>query len=652
MWERPVREEPADAGAPLDAGEPDQRGPGADDASAQDFQTSRRRLIQLTAAAGTAALGAAAGTELISAPAGANAGDPITIDDTTTGAGGTTILEYTSGTSTLGASFRASLQDWGGQVYNVLAYGATGNGSTDDTAAVQAAINAAGTGCVLFPAGTYLVSGLTVHTAGATLRLEAGATVLATPGISGPVIAVTAASVSIIGPGVVDGNQSVQTGTTNLDCIQFQTGADDGLVQGVVAQNAAFRGIATIGANRTRIALNRVINCNHGGIACTAPSTSVDGPVVVGNVVTLSGSAVVAGIDVSGSSFTVIVTNPTVAENRVSTLNAGLAYQLQFCPYARVTGNWGTAPQQVFSVVGGTDNVVSSNVAVAFGQGAGIELGSTYSVCSGNTIIKTGPDASGCGINADNNASGSTIVISNNKILGAHSQAILVGSYDHVTITGNLLTQSSIAMPGFGVIEVSPSGPGLLVIADNIMDAAGATQYGVILHNLTATSVQTSIHDNVITGIPSTAGCSPFRFDGTGTVTDILVHDNLVSTEGTTVMYHLASGLTLGNNVLFHHNTAVGVPTNSAALGLGLSPLSLPASGTPYTNPGPYTEIVYIQGGRLSGTGSTQGVVKNGHVIAQASLILKVALTVTLEPGESVTVYYSVAPNTFKDVKG
>ena len=45
--------------------------------------------------------------------------------------------------------------------FNVQDYGATGNGSTDDTANVQAAINAAvtaGGGTVLFPPGTYLVT--------------------------------------------------------------------------------------------------------------------------------------------------------------------------------------------------------------------------------------------------------------------------------------------------------------------------------------------------------------------------------------------------------------------------------------------------------------------------------------------------------------
>jgi hypothetical protein len=61
--------------------------------------------------------------------------------------------------------------DQGGAVFNVKAYGATGNGTTNDSASVQNAINAAvsaGGGMVYFPAGTYF---LDAPKAGATVAI-------------------------------------------------------------------------------------------------------------------------------------------------------------------------------------------------------------------------------------------------------------------------------------------------------------------------------------------------------------------------------------------------------------------------------------------------------------------------------------------------
>lgn len=55
----------------------------------------------------------------------------------------------------------APVEDAGGQVYNVKAYGALGNGTTDDTVAIQLAINAAsaaGGGLVYLPPGTYKIT--------------------------------------------------------------------------------------------------------------------------------------------------------------------------------------------------------------------------------------------------------------------------------------------------------------------------------------------------------------------------------------------------------------------------------------------------------------------------------------------------------------
>ena len=56
---------------------------------------------------------------------------------------------------------RLALEDRGGEVYNVKAFGALGDGITNDRRAIQAAINAAEaarSGIVYFPPGTYLVT--------------------------------------------------------------------------------------------------------------------------------------------------------------------------------------------------------------------------------------------------------------------------------------------------------------------------------------------------------------------------------------------------------------------------------------------------------------------------------------------------------------
>lgn len=69
-----------------------------------------------------------------------------------------------------GNPLTAPLTDKGSQVFNVKAYGATGDGMTNDTAAIQTAIDAAAPqkGTVFLPAGTYLVNSPLTITSGVT----------------------------------------------------------------------------------------------------------------------------------------------------------------------------------------------------------------------------------------------------------------------------------------------------------------------------------------------------------------------------------------------------------------------------------------------------------------------------------------------------
>jgi Pectate lyase superfamily protein len=82
----------------------------------------------------------------------------------TRGDEGTTPVAHTSGFTAYEVATSSDLMTGGADWYNVKApiYGATGNGTTDDTAAIKAAITAATTstvgGTIYFPVGKYLIS--------------------------------------------------------------------------------------------------------------------------------------------------------------------------------------------------------------------------------------------------------------------------------------------------------------------------------------------------------------------------------------------------------------------------------------------------------------------------------------------------------------
>ncbi|WP_225774138.1 glycosyl hydrolase family 28-related protein [Pseudomonas sp. Marseille-Q5115] len=148
-------------------------------------------------------------------------------------------------------------------VFNVLDYGAKGDGVTDDTHAIQLAINAAykaGGGQVLLPEGTYIVSGPNADGGCLTLKSNvalagdgAGATTLKLADGSDAIdgIVRTSASHNTLDAGVsdltIDGNQAATTGVVNGLVTGSATNPDahtqDFLVSGVELADCSGSGL-------------------------------------------------------------------------------------------------------------------------------------------------------------------------------------------------------------------------------------------------------------------------------------------------------------------------------------------------------------------------------------------------------------------------
>lgn len=99
-------------------------------------------------------------------------------------------------------------------LYNVKNYGATGNGITDDTAAIQTAMNAAGSsgGTVIFPSGNYLISNHLVYNTSAQTAIQLAPSLMGAPGMGGSspdagtdgVVQLTAAATFPVGEFMID----------------------------------------------------------------------------------------------------------------------------------------------------------------------------------------------------------------------------------------------------------------------------------------------------------------------------------------------------------------------------------------------------------------------------------------------------------------
>jgi len=206
-------------------------------------------------------------------------------------------------------------------VENVLDYGAVGDGATDDTDAINSAIEAASgsTGTVLLPAGynflvTTLVplSDVTITGYGATLTKDGSGIkeIITNRGDFTPFSNFKVYGVTFVGEGQSYGDTSISTSERRqaialYDCTNVT-------VQDCSASDFAYGGFAFTNAVGVRIVNNTLTNCGkaplgnaiHVGYAGSSPSQSFD-TVITGNTVTgcETGACVIQGSYTNPSSF-------------------------------------------------------------------------------------------------------------------------------------------------------------------------------------------------------------------------------------------------------------------------------------------------------------------------------------------------------------
>jgi len=370
--------------------------------------------------------------------------------DTLAASGGSNLIGFIqAGTGATATTVQARLR----QTLSVKDFGATGDGSTDDTTAIQNALNAGSGRSVYFPAGTYRVS--------ATLVMKTKTTLLG-DGINKSILKLTSGA-SASSPLL---RNDVQTGTVDVyydTDLEFYGLTFDGnnnstrtveLLSISKVQNVTFTGCAV--QNNTFIGL--AVAASKNVVVSQSYFTNNGRP----RPSTTSGPAFWTATSVQGTPYDVRVENNYFYNNNWSAAYfmptrgsfsnnncVGNGESTIFCndtgSYLRIEGN---------AITGATRSNISAS---------GVECGAPYTVITGNTIDSCGAD--GIALSDVQNVTISDNQIFNNgqepgyfpyangiTIIGTTSSP---AQPDHIQIHGNRIgdrqgTKTQYAAIGFG----------------------------------------------------------------------------------------------------------------------------------------------------------------------------------------------------------
>lgn len=431
-----------------------------------------------------------------------------------------------------------------GAPVNILDYGAVGDGTTDNTAAIQAALDVGGS--IYVPAGTFVHDSVTMNVANTSLVLDAKAVLKLKASATGSQIVISAANCSVEG-GKLDGNRANNTDRRSVNITAAGHGA---CVQNVFVTSSSGEGLYNTDADRVAFLNNRITDTKYTAIASLASTRSYSDMRVVGNHIDRTGeddtTGVLGGIQLYGSA-TYDLVGATVSNNYVKMNRNGVLATPFVCIETRYTDNL----------------IVSDNVTVDGYMGVSLTIGVNTS-CTGNTST----NANYAGIELSDMAGKTNVdgnMIDGN---GACASGIAVSpgpvspvEVNSVNITGNTLSNFSsrciyiigstagkeINISG-NMLQLSATTNGIQLVKCEDVNISGNYIGYQTATDKVGLSIETSSKINFTGNTLVNARITIYATTAV-TLNDILISGNRIKTVGTALLQSLSGGAALGSNV-------------------------------------------------------------------------------------------------------
>lgn len=425
-------------------------------------------------------LKSAAGTTLVTRD---NIITPMSQLAASTGSSLITFLQ--AGTGAVATTVQAVLR---GLAVTPEQFGAAGNATsgsagTDDTAAIQAAIN---TGKPVYFHNKYLASALA---SGGDRQVFFGpGTIFKKVDVDGKLLNITHDYVTVEGL-TLDGSAAAPTSGPDNDLVRFQ-GADDGRVINCTINGSKGTGIRFDGSARGKILFNKVYNCyNNNILVCNLGS---DNAVIIGNVCsgTTTGNNIFTTADDGSAATANIIYRPFIAYNHcLSAADTGIETGINtYYPIVQSNYVTGSFNSLILSRDSFGAQIVDNIVVMP-------AIGSQSSSCSGIALVVHHQNAATWEYEA---------TISRNKVFGRGFVALIRSDGRNVHITNNELVDdvTSIGADGSGIagrgIALATAGTNFTISRNIIRDVAEAIVLNIAADTRTANHI--SVNDNDIYG--------------------------------------------------------------------------------------------------------------------------------------------------------